>query len=177
MQDIPAGADTLTARVGSLGVHATAAELVALYRTTSERFMRTLLTIAGTVLLMPFAFLIPPHMEPPGVVLIAGLYLAWRAWAGEWEVVRMSGTCPRCVAPLTLKKDTLLYLPHSIRCPSCRRECWLELGEAPQVEEELRRQARAQQEEKPRAVLGGRPPLTWSPASSDWRDLPRPDER
>jgi len=172
-EQVPAGADELTARVGSLGVYATPAELVALYRTTSERVMRTLLTVIGTLLLMPVAFIIPPHMEPPGVVLIAGLYMAWRQWAGEWEVVRMSGTCPRCNAPISLKKDTLLYLPHTINCASCRAECWLELGAAPDVSEELRVQAQAREQEVPKGDLGGRPPLTWSPAASDWRDRKR----
>ena len=173
MSTVPDGADDLAARIGSLGVYATRAELVALYRTPAERAMRTLLTFIGTLLLMPLAFLIPPHMEPPGVVLLFGLYFTRRAWVGDWEVVRMNGTCPRCTAPLTLKKDTVLYLPHSLTCAACRSECWLELGAAPEIDDEVRERARLQREEPPAGDLDGRPPLTWSPAASDWRDRKR----
>jgi hypothetical protein len=171
---IPEGADQVPARIGGLGVYATAADLVAFLRTRSERAMRTLLTFAATLLATPVGFLIPPHAEPAFVVFMIGLYFTRRAWGAEWEVVSMSGTCARCGVAITLKKGTVLYIPHSLRCGTCRSELWLDIGAAPDVAEDLRQAAIAKvmQVSQP-AELGGRPPTTWSPAASDWRDRRR----
>lgn len=174
---LPTGADLVPARIGSVGVYATPAHLIAFLRTRSERAMRTLLTFAGVCLAAPLAFLIPPHLEPAVLTFLLGLYFTRRAWVAEWEVVRMAGTCSRCETPLSLRRGTVLYLPHSIRCAACRAELWLEVGAAPVVEESLRRAAIAKATEKHvSGELGGRPPQTWSPASSDWRDRRRTDD-
>lgn len=168
----PAGPlpEQLAARIGAVAVYATSAQLAAHRRTQGERAMRTLLTVIGSWLAAPVAFLIPPHLEPSVVVLLAGLYFARRAWVGEWQVAHMHGTCPRCAQALHIKRGSMLYLPHSLTCGSCKAECWLELGEAPDIDEPVRRDAMNQAMEQPRAALDGQPPLTWSPAASDWRD-------
>jgi hypothetical protein len=168
---IPDGAEQVAARIGGIGVYATAADLVAFHRTRSERAMRTVLTFAGVCLATPVAFLIPPHAEPAALVFILGLYFTRKAWVAEWEVVHMYGTCARCEATIELRRGTILYIPHTIKCAACHAEIWLETGTAPPVEESLRRAAienttRAQ----PAGELSGRPLPTWSPASSDWRD-------
>jgi hypothetical protein len=171
---IPEGAEQVPARIGGLGVYATAADLVAFMRTRPERAMRTLLTFAGTLAATPLGFLIPPHAEPAFVVFMIGLYFTRRAWVAEWEVVSMSGACPRCDAPIMLKQGTVLYIPHSLRCGACRSELWLDIGAAPEVAEDLRRAAIAKvMQSAESAELGGRPPQTWSPAASDWRDRRR----
>jgi hypothetical protein len=87
----------------------------------------------------------------------------------------MRGSCPRCEQPLTLKRGTMLYLPHTLHCGACRGELWLELEPAPEVDAALREAARRKVVEEGSATgeLGGRPPLTWSPAASDWRDRKR----
>jgi hypothetical protein len=172
--EMPSGADRVPARVGSIGVYATSADLVALHRTRSERAMRTLLTFVAICLATPVGFLIPPHLEPAALVFILGLYFTRRAWVAEWEVVHMTGTCPRCETALALKRGTVLYIPHTIHCQKCRAELWLEIAEAPTVDETLRRDAMQQRAAPPAATeLGGRPPQTWSPAASDWRDRKR----
>src|SRR5688572_28085619 len=163
-------AERVPARVGAVGVYAVPADLVGYARTRSERGMRTFLTFVGTCVSAPLAFLIPPHAEPAFVAFAIGLYFVRRAWVGEWVAESMSSACPRCAAPLSLKHNTQLYLPHSITCPQCRAECWLELGEAPVVEESVRLAAVEAMKERPSAELGGKPPITWSPAASDWRD-------
>jgi hypothetical protein len=107
-------------------------------------------------------------------VFLLGLYFTRRAWVAEWEVVHLRGTCPRCEIALELKRGTVLYIPHTITCAQCRAELWLEIGDAPVVEESLRRSAIVQAAAPPPAAeLGGRPPQTWSPAASDWRDRKR----
>jgi hypothetical protein len=170
---IPEGAEQVPARVGGIGVYATPAALVAYMRTRSERAMRTLLTFAGTVIATPLGFLIPPHAEPAFVVFMLGLYFTRRAWVAEWEVVSMSGTCPRCEAALVLRRGTVLYIPHTLRCAACRSELWLDIGAAPEVDEAMRQAAIAKAAEPVQpGALGGRPPLTWSPGASDWRDRP-----
>ena len=171
---IAEGAERVAARVGGAGVYATPAELVALHRTRSERAMRTILTFAAVCIATPFGFLIPPHLEPAAVVFLAGLYFIRRAWVAEWEVVHMSGTCSRCDMPIELKRGTVLYIPHTLTCPDCRAELWLDIGEAPAVDDSLRRAAMERASQPPVvSELGGRPPQTWSPAASDWRDRRR----
>ena len=163
-------AEQVPARVGAVGVYAVPADLIAHERTRSERAMRTFLTFVGTIAFVPIAFLIPPHAEPAFVVFVLGLYFTRRAWVAAWVAERMSSTCPRCSAPLSLKHNTVLYLPHSMRCHACNAECWLELEAAAVVDEAVRRAAVESMQQQPRAELGGKPPRTWSPAASDWRD-------
>ena len=172
---IPDGAEQVPARVGSTGVYATPADLVAFHRTRSERAMRTLLTTAAVCIATPLGFLIPPHLEPAAVVFLLGLYFIRRAWVAEWDVERMSGVCPRCESALELRRGTVLYIPHTMHCANCRAELWLETGVAPEVDESLRRAAidGATAKPLPSGELGGRPPQTWSPAASDWRDRRR----
>jgi hypothetical protein len=166
-------AERVPARVGAVGVYAVAADLIAHARTRSERSMRTFLTFVATSASAPLAFLIPPHAEPAFVAFAIGLYFVRKAWVGEWVAERMNSTCPRCNAPLTLKHNTVLYLPHSITCATCRAECWLELGEAPVIDDSIRQAAIEAMQERPAAELSGKPPVTWSPAASDWRDYRR----
>jgi hypothetical protein len=173
---IPAGAEQVPARIGSTGVYATPAHLIAYQRTRSERAMRTILTFAGVCLATPVGFLIPPHLEPAALVFVIGLYFTRRAWVAEWEVVEMSGTCARCDSSLELKRGTVLYIPHTITCSHCRAELWLDIGAAPAVDESLRRAAIEQAATPPPSVggLGGKPRQTWSPAASSWRDRQNP---
>lgn len=173
-ESMPVGAEQIPARIGSRGVYATPTDLVAFHRTRAERAMRTILTFVGVCLATPIGFLIPPHLEPAALVFVLGLYFTRRAWVAEWEVVRMSGTCPRCEVMIELKRGTVLYIPHTIHCTACRAELWLEVSEAPVVDESLRRAAMEQTSAPPpTGELGGRPPQTWSPAASDWRDRQR----
>jgi hypothetical protein len=172
-----AGDGTLTvpARVGGVGVYATPASLTGWYRARPERLIRTGLTFLGTLIATPFGFLVPPHLEPAVVVFLIGLYFTRRAWVGEWQAADLSATCPRCDAPVRVRSGAVLYLPHSVTCAACRAELWIELGEPPDVAEEARREAqeRARAPRESTGELVRRPPTTWSPASSDWRDRPR----
>lgn len=172
---MPAEATIVAARIGGLGVYATAVELRAVQRTRAERLTLTVCTLGGCWMIAPLAFLIPPHFESTLVAFALSLYFGRRAWVGEWQVASMRGTCPRCGAEIALKPKTMLYLPHTLHCAGCGAELWLELGEAPVVDAALREAARirATQPVTPAHELGGRPPLTWSPAQSDWRDRRR----
>jgi hypothetical protein len=168
-------ARAVPARIGGLGVYATSVELRAVQRTRAERLTLTALTLGGCWLIAPLAFLIPPHFESSVAAFLLSLYFGRRAWVGEWQVEVMRGSCPRCEQPLTLKRGTMLYLPHTLHCGACRGELWLELEPAPEVDAALREAARRKVVEEGSATgeLGGRPPLTWSPAASDWRDRKR----
>jgi hypothetical protein len=167
-----ADARQVPARTGGLGVYATPADVLALRRTRGERAVLTGMTLAGSWLLAPLAFLIPPYFESGAIAIVLGLYFARRAWVGEWRALRMEGVCPRCDHALSLKPGTMLYLPHTLHCRGCRAELWLELEPAPEVAPEIRLEARRRLEPKPREELAARPPATWSPAASNWRDRP-----
>lgn len=167
------GATRVPARIGGLGVYATPAVLVAYQRTRAERTMRAGYTLLATLVVSPLFFVIPPHFEWSAAAFVVGLWFVRRAWLGEWVVERVEGTCARCTAPVAVKPGTVLVLPHTIRCDACGAEGWLETGVAPDVEPALREEARARVQAKPSAELGGRPPQTWSPAASDWRDRRR----
>jgi hypothetical protein len=163
----------VAARVGGLGVYATSATLTAWRRLPAERAVRTGLTFAGVLVATPLGLLVPPHLEPAALVFIIGLYFTRRAWVGEWQAAELDATCPHCDAALHVRRATMLYLPHTLSCPACRSELWLEVGVAPEVSEAQRRDARTRRTASAIGDLGGRPPMTWSPASSDWRDRPR----
>jgi hypothetical protein len=158
----------VAARIGGLGVYATPARLRAWQRTRSERVTLTAMTLVGSWLLAPLAFLIPPHLESGVIAILLGLYFSRRAWVGEWRVDEMAGSCPACDAAIEVKSGTMLYLPHTLYCGGCRAELWLELEPAPEVPAEMRAAARQRLGEVRRQELSARPPKTWSPASSDW---------
>jgi hypothetical protein len=170
-----AKAREVPARIGGLGVYATPVQLRAHQRTRGERLTLTVVTLLGCWTIAPLAFLIPPHFESTVVAFALSLYFGRRAWVGEWQIDTMAGTCPRCGAAITLKHGSMLYLPHTLHCGGCRGELWLELEPAPVVDAALRESARLKvlEESRPAQELGGRPPLTWSPAASDWRDRRR----
>lgn len=140
----------------------------------AERVLRALLTLAACWTVAPLAFLIPPYLESGLVAMLAGLYFARRSWVGEWVVHRLAATCPRCGAEIALREGSVLYLPHTLQCDACNAECWLELEPAVTVEETVRQaaieRAKIERGERRPDELGGRPPQTWSPAASDWRD-------
>jgi hypothetical protein len=162
----------VAARIGAVGIYATAARLDVYRRTRPER---AAFTLAGCWLVAPLAFMIPPYLESGLIALAVGAYLARRAWVGEWVVRHMDGTCPRCAATMTLRPESVLYLPHTMRCAACGTECWMELEPAAHVDDALRQAAIERLSPAPRSELGGRPPLTWSPAASNWRDPGRQD--
>jgi hypothetical protein len=161
----------VAARIGGLNVYATAAELRAWRRTRAERLTLTVITVTACWTVAPLAFLIPPHFESTIAALLLGLYFGRRAWVGEWQVSEMRGSCPGYEQEITLKRGTMLYLPHTLHCAGCRVELWLELEPAPEVSPEMRNAARQKAEQR-RVPLAGRPLTTWSPAGSDWRDRP-----
>ncbi|HSJ25064.1 MAG TPA: hypothetical protein VK929_10370 [Longimicrobiales bacterium] len=176
MKIVPAGDGPLIpARIGALRLHATPAELRATRRTSAERLTRTVLTVAGCWVVAPLAALIPPHFEAFILALLLGLYFGRRAWVGEWQVISMDGTCPRCDGTVSIRAGTMLYLPHTLHCGSCRTELWLELEPAPDVSPEVRAAAREQLLTPAPEPPGQRQLGTWSPASSSWRDRPRSD--
>lgn len=177
MTIVPAGDDaSIPARIGALRLHATPAELRATRRTPAERLTRAVLTVAGCWIAAPVAALIPPHFEAFILALLLGLYFGRRAWIGEWQVTAMHGTCPRCDGNVSIRAGTMLYLPHTLHCSSCRTELWLELDAAPEVPPQVRAAAREQLSAPAPAPPGQRRLGTWSPAASSWRDRPRPDQ-
>jgi hypothetical protein len=157
------GTALVAARVGGLGVYATPARLAAWRRLRPERAIRAALTFLAGTAVTPLAFLVPPHLEPAVVVFLSGLYFTRRAWVGEWQAARLEGVCPRCDAPVAVRRGAMLYLPHTLSCGVCRSELWLELGEAPAVADAERRAARERLRMEASPDLGGRPPETWSP--------------
>lgn len=163
------------ARVGALGLYATNADLLAIHRSQGERLLRAGLIVLGGMLAAPIAFLIPPHFEWSAAVMVMSLWFARQAWVGEWIVERMTGLCPRCAGALVIRRGTVLVLPHSLTCAACRTECWIEQGDAAVVDDALR--AAALQKISAPVELGGRPPLTWSPAASNWRDYKREERK
>jgi hypothetical protein len=115
----------VAARVGGLGVYATAATLTAWRRLPAERAVRTGLTFVGVLVATPLGLLVPPHLEPAALVFIIGLYFTRRAWVGEWQADELDASCPHCDAALHVKRAAMLYLPHTLTCPACRSElCW-----------------------------------------------------
>jgi hypothetical protein len=165
-------AEVVTARVGAVGLHATDAQLRAWRNSRSERLVSSVLTLACWWAAAPLALLIPPHLEPAAVVAGLGLYFGRRAWRREWVVSTMRGNCPRCDAEISVRRGTVLHLPHTLHCGGCRTELWLELEAAPEVPPEVRAAAKRQEREI-RPAPARRPLGTWSPAASDWRDRPR----
>jgi hypothetical protein len=142
-----------------------------------QRRTRAVVVLAGSWLLMPVVFFIPPHAEWVIMLFFGGLYFARREWRSEYVVRGCEAACPHCGDGLMLKPGSTLSLPHELSCPGCRRTCTLAAG-------------------GPEAALAGRtvthgtgfapPPdldvealeaywrrraatSVWSPASSAWR--------
>jgi hypothetical protein len=89
------------------------------YRPPRARMTRALLALLGFWALIPLVFFIPPHLPWVLAAFTAGVYFAWRNWAGEYVVRSFTGVCPRCGAQLSLAPGTRIRLPHAITCYQC----------------------------------------------------------
>ena len=87
-----------------------------------RRRLRAAVILATAVVLMPPVFFVPPHFLWPLVVLGAGIYLARRAWSGEYIVRSFDGACPRCGEPLAVEVGTRIRGRQRVECYSCHRE-------------------------------------------------------
>ena len=155
----------LNARLSLFGFVPTPARLSVTARTRSERVARALLTLLGTALAAPLVAIIPPHIEPVVMTVIAGLYWTRKHWVAEYVVAEFDGVCPRCLTPIDIKPRTTLRFPQNVACFKCHEHPFLELGDAPPVDPaRLASPATA-----PPPSVGERRPLKiWSPAGSDW---------
>jgi hypothetical protein len=98
------------------------------YRSRRTRLTSALLVLLGCWILAPLLFLIPPHLPWGLGALVAGLFLAYRRWTGEYVVHSFEGRCPGCDGSLTMKPDQLVQLPHTMPCYNCHQEPELKLS-------------------------------------------------
>lgn len=75
----------------------------------------------------PLLVVVPPHYPWAAGSLVAGAYLAHRAWTGRFRVRAFTGICPRCEHELSLPPGTGISLPHTMTCFACHFEPQLRL--------------------------------------------------
>ena len=100
------------------------------HRPRGARRLRAGGILLATLAVASAAFLVPPHLLWPLVVLAAGLYLARREWIGEYVVRRFEGSCPRCGARLSVEPGARIRAGQRIECYGCHREPQLWLDES-----------------------------------------------
>ncbi|HEV2149320.1 MAG TPA: hypothetical protein VGR37_18095 [Longimicrobiaceae bacterium] len=93
-----------------------------MYQPTSWRLVRTLASLVLFWGIVPLLLLVPPHYPWPVASMVAGAFLAHRAWTGRFRVRAFAGICPRCERPLSLPPGTGISLPHTLTCFACHFE-------------------------------------------------------
>lgn len=146
-----------------------------IYQSQATRASRALITLAVAILIAPVLFFLPPHFLWPVVAIVAGGFLAWRYWTGEYYVTYFEGTCPRCDTPLEMSRGTRIRGDHTLDCHGCHRHPTLVLTDPehpPEEETEAQEPAKAAEPEK--AEADGAPVA--SAAAGD-RNEPADDRR
>lgn len=100
------------------------------YRSPRSRSIRAMVTLGLCWALAPLVFFIPPHIPWALAAFLAGIFLAYRQWAGEYRVHGFQGTCPRCGNELTLKPGATITVPHKLNCFQCHHEPVLQVDRA-----------------------------------------------
>lgn len=92
-----------------------------IYQSRATRLSQALLTLTVAVMISPVLFFLPPHFLWPAVSVSLGAWLAWRYWKGEYYVIHFEGNCPRCQAPLALKRGARVRGRETLECYGCHR--------------------------------------------------------
>ena len=108
--------------IGLFGHDPSTARVTLFPRSLSWRTRRAVLYVLLGVAIAPVVALLPPHAVWLIGALTAGGVLAWRSFNTRWVVEHLDGSCPRCSAPVSLKKGTRFKQPHPISCVGCQHE-------------------------------------------------------
>ena len=100
-------------------------------RTLVARLVRALLLAFLVPPAALIAFLIPPHGETFFLAVGVGVYLVYREATTRYVVSHFAGSCPRCAAPLTLKKRARLTASKSVPCYGCHFHPTIEVDPVP----------------------------------------------
>ena len=127
MTNLPAPSDAvLTLR----GHEPTEAHVELEGRSRQTRTTRAILTLVGFLVLAPIVFFIPPHFPWALMAVLAGFYLSYRQWTGEYVVHSFSGKCPRCGNDLKIESGAKIKLPHEMDCYECHHKPVLQVAGA-----------------------------------------------
>ena len=154
----------VAARLALFGFASTPVQLTVEPRPRWERRLRAFLALFAAAVTAPILFLIPPHAEWLLLSAATGIYWFRKNWIAEFVLVEFQGICPKCHAPVEVKRGTTLRFPHGVVCYNCHDHPALELGDAPPVE------PRGPSDDAPQARPPAevRPLRIWSPSSSEW---------
>ena len=97
------------------------ADVEVIYQPRATRVTRAIIVLVVTTLAIPVVFFIPPHLPWVVLALVAGLYMAWRFWHGEFYVSGFKGACPGCQTPLELKAGARVRRSQTLDCYGCHR--------------------------------------------------------
>ena len=92
-----------------------------IYQPRATRMTRAVITLLASLLILPVVFFIPPHLPWVALVLLGGLFLAWRFWRGEFYVSSFEGACPKCGTALELKAGSRIRRSQMLECYGCHR--------------------------------------------------------
>ena len=168
----------LDARFALFGFAPAPVRMRVLSRAPVVRRVRAVTTLVGAAFLVPFAFLIPPHLESFLVAVGFTVYLVHREWNAEYVVLEGGGSCPACSCAIVLERESTLRLPGAYACGACGQHLRIEAGAAAGVATNRPRSAAAPvklvADEVAIAAFWRRNQAAshsaWSPGSSSWRD-------
>ena len=78
-------------------------------------------TMGIFLVIAPVVAIVPPHAPWAIGALAAGVILARRRIIERFTLIALEGTCPKCDAPLRVKR-TRLRMPHPITCEACHHQ-------------------------------------------------------
>lgn len=131
MADAPAGPPgTFIAPATAIlfGFDSTSAEATIRPRARAWRIGGAARTMAVAVALAPAVAVIPPHAPWLIGALAVGGILARRRLQERFTLTAVSGSCPKCGAPLQVKSGRLRR-PHPLPCEVCHHESTLQVEE------------------------------------------------
>ena len=115
------------ARLVCFGAPPSPAHVDLIARPVSWRTTRGLLAVAIGVGLAPVAAIVPPHLPWAAASLLGGAVIARNRFREAYTLRGVTGTCPRCAAPVHLASRRRLKAPESVSCNGCGETLLLEV--------------------------------------------------
>ena len=115
------------ARVVLFGHDAQAARARIRRRARSWRLGGAARRLAASALIAPVAAVVPPHAPWAIGAILVGALLARRRWQERYTLESLSGACPRCGAPLSVRPARLRE-PHPVACDGCRHQVYVDVA-------------------------------------------------
>lgn len=115
------GAVSPPAHIELFGFPRTTARIVVIPRSAGWRIGHAVGGLLLSWACIGIVMWVPPHFPWILTAFFLGIFFFVKYIRQRYTLVELEGRCPKCGAPLTIRKPTRLGLPHRLHCTVCHQ--------------------------------------------------------